>query len=391
MSRQSGKKVLHLFGAFDPDIESARAASAINALGRHVRNAIVSQDREARGAAHLLGTGIAVSWPKFPSLEGRPWPGRLKGLAAAMSGHDLICTYGWGAVDAALAHTLFADVFKLAPLVHHEFAPDPAELAKGGSFGRRSYRRIAFGRSAAIIVGSPQAERLALDIWQQPRTRVQLIPEGVDTRAFAEMPPRDVLPSFIKRKGEGWIGTLADGIDRDGLAVLVGALRALADEWQVVVLGEIDASLREDALTLAEEQQVDHRLHFTGKVNVAGVMGLFDMLALSRLQENAARAVAGAMSASVPLVMPRGGETGAMPSSDNGQFLFGTSDEDVGEAMLDRILVLCGDPTSRKRAGKANRARAREHYDAQKLMARQLALYRSLMGTKGAVEAEAKT
>ena len=395
MSGSAVKKVLHLFASFDPGVESERAVAAINALGRKVGHAVVSQDREARGAARLVGGDIALSWPRFPSLEGKPWPGRLKGIAAGMAGYDLVCTYGWGAIDAAMAHTLFADVFRLAPLVHHEFAPDLAELATGGSFARRSYRRIAFGRSAAIVVGTREAERLALETWQQPRTRVRLIPEGVGIGAFADTPPRDVLPSFIKRKGEAWIGSLADGIDGDSLAQLVRALAALGEEWQVVMLGQVDADLRENVLTLAEDLEVDHRLHFVGKVDVAGVIGLLDMLALSRLPGDAAKIVVGAMAAGVPLVMPRAGEgweqLAAMPSSDNGPYLYTAAPADDGQPLQEQILTLAGDTPERKRLGKANRARAREHYDKEKLLSRQLALYRSLLGGKSAVSAEDRT
>ena len=103
MSKGAAQKVLHLLAGFDPGPESARAVVAINALGSKVGHAIVVQDRAARGAASEVAKGIDLSWPKFPSLDGKPWPGRLKGLAAAMAGYDLICTYGWGAVDAAMA------------------------------------------------------------------------------------------------------------------------------------------------------------------------------------------------------------------------------------------------------------------------------------------------
>ena len=49
-------------------------------------------------------------------------PARLRRLAQAMAGYDLVLTYNWGAMDAVLAHTLFCGAMGLAPLVHHEAA-----------------------------------------------------------------------------------------------------------------------------------------------------------------------------------------------------------------------------------------------------------------------------
>src|SRR5690606_34360552 len=107
-----------------------------------------------------------------------------------------------------MAHTLFADIYKLPPLVHHEDGFNEDE-AQGLKPMRNFYRRLALGRSAALVVPSRTLERIALETWDQPRTRVRLIPNGIDTAAFARPPRRDALPRLIKRKDEFWVGTLA--------------------------------------------------------------------------------------------------------------------------------------------------------------------------------------
>ena len=201
-------RILHLFPVFAPhDPAAARAVRMMNALGAKVRHAIVSDNRDERGATKGLAKGVQVSWPRFPPLAGSKLPGRLMKLAGAMAGHDLICTYGAGALDAALAHTLFADVHKLAPLVHHEIDADPGAL---GGRRRGWYRRFALGRTAALIVPDRALEATALEQWDQPRTRVRLIPDGIDTRAFAHTAARDALPGLIKRKDEHWLVTFAE-------------------------------------------------------------------------------------------------------------------------------------------------------------------------------------
>ncbi|MBO9555329.1 hypothetical protein, partial [Cellulomonas sp.] len=62
-----------------------RCVRLINAFGREFRHAIVSGDLERRSAAALLDPKAQVSWPKFPPLAGKPWPARLKQIAAAMA------------------------------------------------------------------------------------------------------------------------------------------------------------------------------------------------------------------------------------------------------------------------------------------------------------------
>ena len=113
-------RILHLHSTFDAGGKELRCVRLINAFGSDAEHAVVSSDPERRSAAALISETAQLSWPAFPPLAGKPLPRRLKKLAAAMAGYDLICTYNWGAMDAVMAHTLFADAYKLAPLVHHE-------------------------------------------------------------------------------------------------------------------------------------------------------------------------------------------------------------------------------------------------------------------------------
>ena len=280
-------KILHLHSTFDAGGKELRDVRLINAWGREADHAIVSGDLEKRGAARLIrpetSGGPKIKWPKFPSLTGKPMPGRLKALGAAMAGYDLICTYNWGAIDAVMAHTLFADVFKLPPLVHHEdgFNEDEA----GGLKRRRNYyRRIALGRAAALVVPSKTLEAIALDVWRQPRARVQRIPNGIDTRAFAAPAKRDLLTGLIKHKDEKWIGTLAGLRKVKQLEVLIRAMRLVPPEWQLVIAGE--GPERAALLAEAEALGVEDRVHLPGFVSdPSKLVGLFDIFALSSQSE----------------------------------------------------------------------------------------------------------
>ena len=318
-------RILHLHSSFDKGGKELRSARLINAFGREFEHAIVSDDLERRSAAALLDPKLRVAWARFPPLAGKPFPARLKRLAAAMAGYDLVCTYNWGAIDAALAHTLFADVYQLPPLVHHEdgFTDDEAGKLKPS---RNLYRRIALGRSAAIVVPSRALERIALETWDQPRSKVRLIPGGVDTAAYARRQRSDALPRVVKQKGELWVGTLASLRKAKHLPALVRAVRGLPEPWQLVIAGE--GAERAAILAEAEACGIEHRVHLPGFIaEPARAVGLFDIFALSSRSEQFPISVVEAMATGLPIAAPRVGDIAAMVASENGPCLSTPGDE----------------------------------------------------------------
>ncbi len=367
-------KILHLHSTFDAGGKELRNVRLINEWGKEVDHAIVSGDLEKRGAARLIGKKARVSWPKFPALKGKPTPGRLAALAKAMAGYDLVCTYNWGAIDAVMAHTVFADAFKLPPLVHHEdgFNEDEAKRLKKR---RNWYRKIALGRTAALVVPSAKLEDIALNAWSQPRARVRRIPNGIDTRAFAAPPKRDILPGLVKHKDEFWLGSMAGLRAVKQLDVLVRAMEWMPQEWQLVIAGE--GPEREALLAEAERVGVEDRVHLPGFIaEPAKLVGLFDMFALSSQSEQFPISVVEAMAAGLPVVAPRVGDIGQMVSSDNGPALVDPGDE---KALRKSLTKLADDPVTRKRMGQANRQKAREEFDERRMIERYRALYWGLM------------
>lgn len=375
MSRASTRpRILHLHSSFDAGGKELRCVRLINAWGKDADHAIVSGDPEKRGAAHMIGPKPRISWPKFPSLRGKPSPGRLNKIAAAMAGYDLICTYNWGAMDAVMAHTLFADVHKLPPLVHHEdgFNEDESKRLKRS---RNLYRRIALGRSAALVVPSHTLEDVALNVWQQPRSRVRRIPNGIPTRDFAAIPKRDMLPGLIKHKDEFWVGTLAGLRKVKQLDVLIRAMHRSPPEWQLVIAGE--GPERDALLAVAEQAGLEDRVHLPGFVrDPQRFVGLFDIFALSSASEQQPISVLEAMAAGLPVVSPRVGDVGAMLSSDNGPYLTAPGDMD---ALAKALRDLANDPEARERIGAANRAKVRVEFDESRMIERYRALYWGLM------------
>ena len=376
-SQNAIPRILHVHSTFEAGGKELRCVRLINAFGNAAHHALVSGDADKRGAAALIEP--IVAWARFPPLRGKPWPWRLNRIAAAMAGYDLICTYNWGAMDAVLAHTLFADVYKLAPLVHHEdgFNEDEAERLKPS---RNLYRRLALGRSSALVVPSRRLERIALETWEQPRTRVRRIPNGIDLRAFARKPRPDALPSLVKHKGEFWVGTMAGLRAVKNLPALVRAFAPLPDEWQLVIAGE--GPERPAILGEAERLGIEHRVHLPGFVaEPARLMGLFDIFALSSRSEQFPISVVEAMAAGLPVASPAVGDVASMVAEANAPFIVPAGDDvALGQALEELAL----NPKRRDAAGAANKARARAEYDERKMIDRYKALYWGLMGRKSA-------
>lgn len=383
MSRKRERpRILHLHSTFDAGGKEVRNVRLINAWGKDAEHFIVSGDLEKRGAARLIAPKITIRWPKFPPLDGAPTPGKLAGLARAMAGYDLICTYNWGAINAVMGHTIFADTFKLAPLVHHEdgFNEDEARRLKKR---RNWFRRIALGRTAALVVPSATLEDIALTIWDQPRTRVRRIVNGIDTRACAAPPRRDILPQLIKRKGEFWIGTLAGLRAVKQLDMLVRAMARLPAQWHLVIAGE--GPERDALLEEARRHGVEDRVHLPGFVKEPHrLIGHFDIFALSSQSEQFPISVVEAMAAGLPVVAPRVGDIGQMVASENGPALVDAGDE---AALTASLADLTGRPDERKRIGQANRHKARAEYDGSKMIERYRALYWGLMAKYTAPDA----
>jgi glycosyltransferase involved in cell wall biosynthesis len=368
-------RILHLHSSFDRGGKELRAARLMNAFGRGIAHDVVSAVPGALGAAAAIDRGLAVGYPEFPSLSGKPMPARLQRLAAAMKPYDLVLTYNWGAMDAVMAHTVFRDLLKLPPLVHHEdgFNEDEAERLKTS---RNWYRRIALGRASALVVPSRKLEAVALGPWQQPPGRVHLIPNGIPLAAYAKKPRPDALPRIVKRPGELWVGTLAGLRAVKNLPRLVRAFSSLPEEWQLVILG--DGPERDAIKAQALASGVAHRVHLPGfAIDPAKAVGLFDVFALSSDSEQFPISVVEAMAAGLPVASPAVGDLAQMVAPENQPLICAPHDD---AALAATLASLAADATLRTRIGAANRAHARAHYDEQVMIDAYRSVYAGALG-----------
>jgi glycosyltransferase involved in cell wall biosynthesis len=370
-------RILHLHSTFNAGGKERRCAALINRFGPGVSHTIVSAMPDALGAQVLIDPAIPVEFPTdFPSLAGPLRVRRLRALARAMQGFDLVLTYNWGAMDAAMAHAVFAPILRLPPLVHHEdgFHVDEAERRNPR---RNWYRRIALARASALVVCSAELEQVALTDWAQPRGRIRRIPNGIRTADYHGRKVRpDALPRIVKRKGERWLGTLANLRQVKNLPRLVRAFAAMPPEWQLVILGE--GPERQAILAEAMQHRLEDRVHLPGHVpDPAAAIGLFDLFALSSDSEQAPLSVLEAMAAGLAVASPAVGDVAEMVSADNAPYVVAPGDE---AALGHALATLGGDEALRRRVGEANRQRAQREYDEAAMAERYGAVYAAAMG-----------
>ncbi len=368
--------ILHLHSTFEAGGKELRAARLMNVFGPAVCHTIVSAVPGAMGAVSAIDPAITVNYPgDFEPLTGKPFPARLLRLARALKPFDLVLTYNWGAMDAVLAHSVFRDVLSLPPLVHHEDGFNKDE-AGGLKPSRNWFRRIALARAAALVVPSRRLEAIALDAWNQPRSRVHLIENGIDTARYAKRPAPDALPRIVKRKGERWVGTLAGLRAVKNLPRLVRACADLPEHWQLVILGE--GPEREAIRAEAMRLDMAHRVHLPGFVaDPAKAVGLFDVFALSSDSEQFPISVVEAMAAGLPVASPDVGDVATMVTSENRPFITVAGDEGALAEAIERLAL---DDELRARLGEANRIRAVECYDEGRMIAAYRALYGGVSG-----------
>jgi glycosyltransferase involved in cell wall biosynthesis len=366
-------KLLHLHSTFDAGGKERRAVALMNRWGSGrkdwpIEHHIVSAQPGAMGAKALIDKKVTAYFPfGFPPLVGKLRIGRLQQLARAMQGFDLILTYNWGAMDACMAHAIFAPTMGLAPLIHHEDGFN-ADEAGGLKTSRNWYRRIALARASALMVPSRQLEEIALNVWHQPRARVQRIANGIDTSLYARKPRPDVLPRVVKRPGEKWLGTLAGLRAVKNLPRLVRALGGLPPAWHLVILGE--GPEREAIQTEAMRLDLGHRVHLPGHVaDPSAAVGLFDLFALSSDSEQAPLSVIEAMAAGLAIASPAVGDVAEMVSEENRPYIATQGDD---AALSQALATLAADPALRQRLGAANRTRAEAEYD-ERVMAKRYA------------------
>ncbi|HQQ68878.1 MAG TPA: glycosyltransferase [Alicycliphilus sp.] len=301
-TEQRPRHLLHAFSTFQMGGPQARFVELANALGPMFRHTIVAMDNRFDAGERLHD---AVNWTPMPLTV-------VKGGALANRGAfrqvlrslrpDLLVSYNWGAIEWAAGNFP-----RVCPQVHVEdgFGPEEAER----QLPRRVWmRRALLGWTGMpVVVISRQLERIALQVWKLPASRVRFIANGVSV-PVQQRPQRDLSPEGVIH-----VGTVAGLRPEKNIARLIKAFAGLratrAARLTIVGGGPLQAELQQLALALGVADDVE----FAGYLsNPALKLKDFDLFALSSDTEQLPIALLEAMAVGMPVAATAVGDVPAI-------------------------------------------------------------------------------
>lgn len=344
--------IIHVFPSFARGGQQMRLASVARGLGERLRHRVISLDGEVSAEGAFDPRAIDVETFAAKKSAGLSFS-NMRGLAGRLAGGDLLCTYNFGSLEAALANRRGPRL----PHLHFEDGFGPDESLSRQKFRRVLARRLLLADSL-VVVPSRGLEALALGKWGLKRANLRRIVNGVEIARFSR--PR--------------------GIKTDGAPVVVGSLGALRPEKNYLrLIGAFTdvAQGKAAKLTICGEGPQRERLRVVaGKsgcdIDLSGetstpekACAAFDIFALSSDTEQAPLSLMEAMAAGLPVVATDVGDIRDMVAEENRRFITPLGDDG---AFAEALSQLIADAGLRARLGAANAAKAKAEFDAARMV-----------------------
>jgi len=267
---------------------------------------------------------------------------------------DVLVTSNWGSIEWAIANAL-----PVTRHVHTEdgFGPEENE----GQITRRVVLRRLFLRRSTVVLPSRTLLSIATQVWRLPPARLRYIPNGVDLDRFTRRPDESATLQPGKQPVIGSVGVLRG---EKNFGRLLRAFRLARDSLpaRLVIVGDGPERPRLEALA--------HALGLTGSVRFTGQVSdptplyhSFDLFALGSDTEQMPFSVIEAMAAGLPVAATDVGDIRPMLSAENRPYVSGCNHVSLAESLR----ALLHAPGLRSRIGAANRAKAVQEYDQEKM------------------------
>ena len=374
--RPEGLHLLHVFPTFAAGGTQLRMAGIMNGLGRSVRHTVVALDGEVQAAAAVQPGILFETVPPPSGKGGLLYPLALRRMVKAVA-PDLLLTYNWGAIDAALG----AGVTALCPVIHNECGFGRDEAA--GMKARRVWmRRLLLNRIYTTVVVSRCLLTIAREQFRLRAEKVRWIRTGVDVERF--QPGRE--PGLRSRLGLsdedlvfGYVGGLRE---EKRLELLISAFaRAGTGNAKLVLIGE--GNCRKELTELVDGLGIGSRVVFVGQVpDPRPWLRAMDVFVMSSATEQTPNALLEAMACGLPAICTDVGDCADILGSPETPVVVPTGD---AGAYAEAMRMFAGNRELRLAHGTANRQRVLSLYSKERMIQEYAALYYTAAGHTGGI------
>ena len=356
-------RLLHVFPSFSIGGIQRQFALIAEALGPTVEHIVVPLDGSTE-AQVLLPPGAIIDVVAPPNLPEDGPLARLRAIRGFLrrTGHGVVLTYNWGAIEWCLANRMFGT----APGIHceHGFGADEADRP----LRRRSrFRQLALGGSIPLVVPSQTLRRVAVEEWGIADGQIRFVPNGVDPGDIARR-IADSSEPLSRRDEEILLGCVAPLRAEKNIARLLRSFAAIAGDdprWRLVLAG--DGPERGRLEIVAQQLAIRHRVQFLGWVaDPVNVLASVDVAALSSDTEQSPFSVLEAAAAARPVVATDVGDIRAMVAEANRPFIVAREAED---RFIEALRCFGDDAALRRHVGAANRDHVAMRYAASTMVA----------------------
>ncbi|MFB3880124.1 MAG: glycosyltransferase [Armatimonadota bacterium] len=266
--------------------------------------------------------------------------------------------------------------------VHYDFA--------------RWYRRVAWMVTARLATAVTAVSEDAADLLARqariPRSRIVVIPNGVDTEQCRPGAKAGLLPALGMPDDALVVGTVGRVEPIKGHRHLIAAAGEVAKEHprcHFVIVGRNDNEEGEALRSQLPDLGLNGRVHFLGpRDDVPALLREMDIFVLPSLSEGMSNALLEAMATGLPCIATAVGGNREVIEDGVSGVLVPPANRD---ALTAAILRLVGDAGMQERLGKAARERARTRYSLDAMIEAHLRLYERLAAGKGSRSAAPET
>jgi glycosyltransferase involved in cell wall biosynthesis len=235
----------------------------------------------------------------------------------------------------------------------------------------------ALQQADAITANSRDLVRKALAL--APTRSIHLIPNGVDAKHFRSTPRDEQLARSLGLEGRSVIGFVGEARSKKGLASLLIAYRAMAQQRPAVLL--LVGGVRRDGkelLKVFQKQQPDLPIvvvPYIASEALPAHYNLIDVLVLPSLRDGLPNALLEGMACERAVVATTaGGIPDAIIDGENGRLVAPGDTSALAAAIIDLI----DDVELRKRLGQAARVTVLRDFTLEQELEMNLALYQKL-------------